>query len=288
MRGKGALLLSVVLGLLAVLTMAVYVSSRESQLLELSTLRDVLVATGDILENTVIDERMVQRIQIPSKYVQPQAIADVREAIGRVVAVPIPGGSQIVGTYLYDAGRIGLAYEVPRGRRAVTIAVSDVTGVSGLVRPGNFVDIFGTFEFGRPIGMQGGRVQYADERTETRVLMQNVQLVAVERELGRERPTPTASGGGFLSAADADHQAGLAAGREIRNVTVVVAPRQAQELVLAQEIGTLTLALRSTLDTGQAEGLDTLDPFGLLNAPIPVKARPRPVWREIRGTGGVF
>jgi pilus assembly protein CpaB len=282
------MVLSVVLGLLAVLLMTLYINSRESQLLELSTLRDVLVATNDILENTVIDERLVQRVQVPSKYVQPQAVSDVREAVGRVVSVPIPRGGQLIGTYLHDPGRTGLAYEVPRGRRAITIAVSDVTGVSGLVRPGNFVDVLGTFEFGRPIGVQAGRVQYADERTETRVLMQNVQLVAVERELGRDRPQPTASGGGFLGAADVDNQAALNSGREIRNVTVVVAPRQAQELVLAQEIGTLTLVLRSTLDTGQVEGLGTLDPLALLQAPIPVKARPRPVWREIRGGAGMF
>jgi hypothetical protein len=76
--------------------------------------------------------------------------------------------------------------------------------------------------------------------------------------------------------------------RSITNVTVIVAPQQVQELVLAQQIGTLTLALRSNLDAGQVVDLGRLDPLGLLKVQIPVKPRPTPTWREIRGAGSVF
>ena len=62
-----------------------------------------------------------------------------------------------------------------------------------------------------------------------------------------------------------------------------LAPRQTQELILAQEIGTLTLALRSTLDEGMAADLGSLDPLGLLKVPIPPIPKPRPWWRELRG-----
>ena len=47
---------------------------------------------------------------------------------------------------------------------------------------------FGTFEFGRPTGYQGGQVVYADEKTETRLLMQNVQVGAVERDIRKGGP----------------------------------------------------------------------------------------------------
>ena len=72
----------------------------------------------------------------------------------------------------------------------------------------------------------------------------------------------------------------------MRNITVLVSPQQVQELVLAQHVGTLTLALRSNLDAGQVVDLGRLDPLGLLKVPIPVKPRSTPSWREIRGTGG--
>jgi pilus assembly protein CpaB len=291
MRSKAALGLSIVLGILAVAVMWVYVKSQETTLLEQSAMKDVLVATTDILQNTVLDEALVQQIQVPTKYLQPKALTDPAAARGRVVTVPIAKGSQILGTYLADVGETSLSYEVPRGRRAITVAVSDITGVGGLVRPGNFVDILGTFEYGKPVGYQNGRVQYAEERTETLTMMQNVQVVAVEREHARERPAPrrqteALTMGQQEAAAEAQTQArDQARTRDTRNVTVIVAPQQVQELVLAQQIGTLTLALRSNLDAGQVVDLGRLDPFGLLKVQIPVKPRSAPSWREIRGTG---
>lgn len=286
MRSRPALVLSVGMGVLAVVMMAVYMNSRESTLLQLAEPRDVLVATADILANTVVDEGMVRRIQVPAAYQQPQALADLREVIGRVAAVPVPRGAQVLGTYLEDAGQTALAYEVPRGQRAVTIAVSDVTGVGGLVRPSNFVDILGTFEFGRASGAAGGRTTYSEERTETRTLMQNVLVVAVGQEFRGDRPeAATAEQARSLGEqAQAQANANAIRSRGVQNVTVLVAPQQVQELVLAQQIGTLTLSLRSNLDAGQVLNLSTLDPVGLLRVPVPLKSREAPVWREIRGS----
>jgi pilus assembly protein CpaB len=289
MRSKAAVMLSVVMGLLAVLMMVVYNSSQRRQLLQLAEPKDVLVATTDILANTVVDERMVQRIQVPATYQQPKALTDEREVIGRVVAVPVPRGAQILGTYIEDAGRTALAYEVPRGRRAVTIAVSDVTGVGGLIRPANFVDVLGTFELGRPTGASAGQTTYTDEKTETRTLMQNVLVIAVGQEHRGERPEAMQGDEAMSLAAQAQQQAAEGrTSREVRNVTVLVSPAQVQELVLAQEIGTLTLSLRSNLDAGQVADLKALDPLGLLQVAIPPKPRAAPIWREIRGTPTLF
>ena len=289
MRSRTALLVSIGMGILAVLMMYVYVTQRENRLLELSAMKDVVVATQDLLANTVLDERVVQRIQVPAKYQQPRALADLREAVGRVVAVPVPRGAQVLMTYLEDQGRTALSYEVPRGRRAVTIAVTDVTGVGGLVRPSNVVDILGTFEYGRPSGAAGGRITYSEEKTETRVLLQNVPVVAVGQEHRGARPDPMRSDQAQSLSQQAEAEARTRGNRtEVRNVTVLVSPAEVQELVLAQQIGTLTLSLRSNLDAGALQDLSPLDPFGLLHVPIPLKSKPAPSWREMRGTNNGF
>jgi pilus assembly protein CpaB len=275
MRNKGPILLSAVLGVLAVVFMWTYLSARETQLLELSSMRDVVVATRDITAHTLVDETMVQVIQVPAKYVQPKTVTDPRDAVGRVLAVPISQGTQIASSHLLSDRDAVLSYEVPRGMRALTIAVSDVTGVGGLIRAGNFVDIIGTFEYGRPLRDVGGVIQYADERTEIVTLMQNVQIVAVGQETIRTVPPPVVG----EQPTDAQPPSRAA----YSNVTVLVPPKQVQDLILAQQVGTLTLSLRADLDNGQAS-LDRLDPFGLLKVQIPVKPRPMPVWREIRGT----
>ena len=61
MRSRAALLLSVVLGIIAVVMLMTWARSREGELLELAETRDVLVASRDILPNTIIDEQLVQQ-----------------------------------------------------------------------------------------------------------------------------------------------------------------------------------------------------------------------------------
>jgi pilus assembly protein CpaB len=181
---------------------------------------------------------------------------------------------------------MALAYEVPRSRRAITIAVTAVSGVGGNLRPGNFVDIFGTFEFGRPTGYQGGQIVYADEKTETRLLMQNVQVGAVEREIRKGGPTARH----YISPEDAAEQEKsmgeeLRAARErpVSNVTLLTSPTQAQQIILAQQLGELELVLRSNLDTGEVLDLGSMDQLKLLNVPTPLKPRRGQTFREIRG-----
>jgi len=272
MSGRAKLLLSLMLGLLAVFLVFVYVRGLERQLYEEVDMQNVIVTRVDIPAGTAIEETAIQRVAVPRKYRQPQTFPALEEVAGRVAVVPIPAGSQVAGGMLADAGAEALSFEVPRGRRAVAITVSDETGVGGLVRPGNFVDIVGTFEFGRPVGYEQGRIRYADEKTEVRTMMQNVFVVAVNRELRRER---IASETGTTPPQSAQQ-------RTLRTVTVLVEPTRVQELILAQEVGDLTLSLRSGLDDTQVE-LPHLDPLGLLKVDIPVKPRPRaiPQFRDV-------
>jgi pilus assembly protein CpaB len=281
MRERGRLFVAVAAGIVAVALMWFYISSREASLLLQSAPQTVVVATADIPGNSVMQPGTFEVRQVPSAFAQPRAVAREEDVEGRVVMVPVPKGTQILATMLGDVGVSALAFEVPAGQRAVTMAAANVTGVGGLVRPGNRVDVMGTFDFGRPVGVsQAGVVTYADERTETRLLMQDLRVIAVD-QLHRRRGAPTRP-----VAPPEGEEATLAPieeTKEIQNVTLLVSIRQAQELILAQEIGTLTLALRSNLDAGRVENLQNLDVVGLLGVQTPVKRRPTPSWREMRG-----
>lgn len=280
MSGRAKLLLSLVLGLLAVFLVYVYVRGIERQLYEEVDMQNVVVTKATIAAGTAIDQGQIQRIAVPRKYRQPQTFPTVEEVAGRVAVVPIAAGTQVSGSMLADAGAEALSFEVPRGRRAVAITVTDDTGVGGLIRPGNFVDIVGTFEFGRPVAYQNGRVQYADERTEVRTMMQNVFVVAVNKELRRERVQNETQG----SSGNAPPQSRE---RSLRTVTLLVEPNRVQELILAQNVGDLTLSLRSSLDD-TAVTLPFLDPMQLLGVTVPVKPKARPL-QSFRDVGrGLF
>lgn len=281
MRTKGRLIAAIAAGFAAMVLTWIYITTREASLLSGSAPQTVAVATVDIPGNTVIQAGMFEMKPVPSAFAQPRAVAKPEDVQGRVATVPIAAGSQIAATMLGDEAEGALAYEVPSGQRALSIAAADITGVGGLVRPGNRVDILGTFEFGRPVSVaQNGTVNYADEKTETRLMMQDVRVLAVDQQFRRRgsapRPVPQTA---------EEEQAAQTLESAIRNVTVLVSLRQAQELILAQEIGTLTLALRSNLDGGRVENLANMDPMTLLGVQTPVKRRPQPVWRELRGSG---
>lgn len=284
MKGRLALVLSVAAGVVALIAVAIYINAREASLLEEAAMQDVVVATRDILANRALDEAVVQAAKVPKKYLAPGAVTAVNEVVGRVAAVPIPKGAQVTGTALQEGGREALAFSIPRGMRAVTIAVSDVSGVGGLVRVGNFVDIVGIFEYGVPSGSVGGQVTYNQEKTETLTLAQNVQVVAVGREFrGSQAPARKASAD---TDATAQEEAAAAAEKAaVQSATLLVSPAQVQEIILAQHVGTLFLSLRSNLDAGQVVELGRLDPLTLLKVPtpVPLKSRPRPSWREYRG-----
>jgi pilus assembly protein CpaB len=267
---------SMAAGLFAAFAIWLYLDARENELLQMSALQDVVVATKDVLANTALDERTIEVTQVPRKFVQPGAVAAVADVVGRVAAVPIPQGAQVTGTSLIEGGAESLAFSVPRGLRAIAIAVSDVTGVGGQLRPGNFVDVVGTFEYGMPSGTAGGQITYSQERTETVTIAQNVQVVAVAGE-------PVAIEGG--SAANEEKPSpspGPPALASLTSVTLLVTPAQVQELVLAQQIGALTFSLRSSLDSAPVE-LNRLDENSFLRVPMPLKPRTQPVWREMRG-----
>jgi pilus assembly protein CpaB len=281
MRNRGRLVAAVAAGFAAMVLTWLYISTREASLLSGSAPQTVAIATVDIPGNTVIQAGMFEFKAVPSAFAQPRAITKPEDVQGRVATVPIAAGSQIAATMLGDESEGALAYEVPSGQRALSIAAADVTGVGGLVRPGNRVDILGTFEYGRPVSVsQNGTINYADERTETRLMMQDVRVLAVDQQFRRRgaapRPVPTAAD---------EETAAPSLEAAIRNVTVLVSLRQAQELILAQEIGTLTLALRSNLDGGRVENLTNMDPMTLLGVQTPIKRRAQPVWRELRGGG---
>lgn len=118
-------------------------------------------------------------------------------------------------------GRATLSAVIEDGMRASTIRVNDIHGVAGFVLPGDRVDILLT----RNLGMDNNTEQTPDKLA-TEMLLQNVQVLGIDQDANEKRQNPAVA----------------------KAVTVEVAPDQAQKLVLAQQLGTLSLSLRGVAD----------------------------------------
>ena len=73
--------------------------------------------------------------------------------------------------------RTGLPAQTRSGWRAISIPVSQVTSVSGLIRPNNFVDVIGTFHFPDAKGD-------ASLDTVTMTILQRVKVLATGTDIG--------------------------------------------------------------------------------------------------------
>ncbi len=134
-----------------------------------------------------------------------------------------------------SSGRSGLALQTRNGYRAVSIPVSSVSSVSGLIKPNNIVDIIGTFHFPDAKGD-------ASLDTVTMTVLQRVKVLACGSDLGY-----TTQG----------QQAQMA--RSYSTVTLELTPKEAEMIIFASQKGSLTLVLRSYDDPNFTHEVQSVD-----------------------------
>jgi pilus assembly protein CpaB len=145
---------------------------------------------------------------------------DGKELFGAVVRTAITAGQPITrGTLVFPNDRGFLAAALSPGMRAVTIPVSDLTGVAGFVFPGDRVDLMLTQQIAAQVG-QSLKV--------TETIVRNLRILATDQQ-----PRQNVDGAGNTIVSS------------FKMVTIEVTPAIAEKISVAQTIGTLSLALRA-------------------------------------------
>jgi pilus assembly protein CpaB len=118
-----------------------YLYVRERQLLSAAEELKVLVAKRYIPANTRLEGSFLAWQRIPRAFVPRGAITDASTALNLQTLVPFNAGEPVLYNKLAE-GAQALAASVPEGKRAVSLPVNAVSGVSGLLRPGDHVDAY--------------------------------------------------------------------------------------------------------------------------------------------------
>lgn len=279
MSNAKALLISLVVSMLAVLLLFSYINSKEKALLEMATPIQVVVANRDIPEGSRIDADMVVFSKIPQKYVQPGAINDIQQIVNRNINVPALKGTQMLESMFISSEAESIAAKIPANKRAFSIFMTDVTAVGELIQPGDMVDLLLTVEVG---SFQEGRG--VSEEIITKTVLENILVLAVNQTSAKRRRASVgdinqnAAGSVFKNKAETSPKK-----EPIKTLTVALNPHEVQKLNLAQEIGTLSAALRSSFDEGKQENLPALSAQDFLGIKKTVIPRANPAWVEIRG-----
>jgi pilus assembly protein CpaB len=252
-----SLVVGVVFAVVAVVLMYNYIqttlqgqgTAANAPAVELAT---TVVAARPLAFGAPIDRLTLKTVQWPKEALPPDGFATIDEIFvgatgpGDRIALASIGPNELVTKAKVSGfgGRPTLSRQVENGMRAISIRVDDVVGVAGFVLPGDRVDIMLTRRVGE------GQNNLVNE-----VLLQNVTVLGINQTADQQADQPIVG----------------------RTATVEVTPEQAQKLVLAQQAGSLSLALRSVETAGEIPVVAITEAdLGTQRRPAPV-ARPRPV-----------
>jgi len=138
------------------------------------------------------------------------------------------------------------------GYRALTLAVDNISGVAGNLRPGSHIDLYGTFQAPDEAAAPARGAASASARTRsprTIPLLSDVTILATDnRTTVTQYVLAARKGAGAYS-----------------SITVAVTPREALMLTFAQNFGKITAALRPEGDVVPPEGVTEITESNVLN-----------------------
>jgi pilus assembly protein CpaB len=229
----------------AAATYAVFRTMEESKASARIATLPVVVASQDIAEGQVIDRMSLSVAQWPAPTVPPGTFSSIDSVAGRVSRVSIFSGEPLVPGRLAPVGTgPGLEIKITPGKRAIGVAVNDVSTMSGMIQPNSRVDILLI-------------TNASNELTQTaKIFMSNMRVLAMGTEVQRG-----------------------ADGRPIQTTvaTLELTPEETEKLAVAQTQGRIQLVLRGygDPDSVNTSGASAADVAAALRDVAPPVARPQ-------------
>ena len=204
----------------------------------------VVVAKQDIAPKTIIKESMVEVREVPASMVSDDAVREVSDIVNKPAKVEILK-DDIISTrkVLMDITMAGFTGDIPPECRAISIAITDVTGVAGFAKPGDYVDVM--------------LIAKGDEKMTGRIVLQDVLLLAINKNTEqKQKAAGDGSSGDTKKTGDSadskdqsDKKSADAAKDEeaisdLATATLALLPEDALKLITEAQEGTLYLALR--------------------------------------------
>lgn len=157
----------------------------------------------------------------------PDSIRSLDSLVGRIAKAKIPSAVPLQGSMFYAVGDYP-SLEIQDGMRAVPISIDDPTAVlSGMIKPGQFVDVYMTTDAGGGSRLQStGGSDAASRKGMTVTLFKGAKVVAVNRNRSSSN--------------------NLQGGGSNQTVTLELDEDQARIMLLAQQKGRIALTYNPT------------------------------------------
>ncbi len=215
---------------------------------------------GTLLADEHLTEAGIEEDLVRRRHIETEDLEQDEMPYGYVVREAIPAGVPVTWSSLVGPRQRGfLAAVLQPGMRAITVKLGAGTRHSGLVDPGDRVDVVLTAH-SRERGQQN---------VMARTIVEDVRVVAVDRRIGSG--ASFADGGGEVER------------KEIVTATLEVLPSQTGLLALGELEGELSLAVRPLAAAGApAEPAEVVDMQSLLA--LPQVSQQQKTVRVVRGS----
>ena len=216
-------------------------------------MRSIIVAKSDIPPLTVIKSEMLQTKEVPEELAPADAITDMSKILNATAKAEIFDGDVITERKLLtDLKQLTFVGSIPPDCRAVSIGVSEATGVDGFAKPGDKVDLL-------LVETDEGR------SATTNILLQDVLLLSINKNMNKKSESNVAEDGTITTAA-------------IENpsiATFALRPDEVLKLLSASKLGEIYLILRPLNPTDKYfESIGYT--INALHIPQPEQATPQP------------
>ncbi len=205
----------------------------------------VVVATKDLTFGEILEPKDMKVAMFPRGNIPKGSYAVEDSLLGQVTKVFLMENEPILDSKLSSKGG-GLSLLIEPSKRASSIEVDKVSGVSGFILPGDRVDVILTVK--RP-GSSADAI--------AKTILQNIEVLAAGEKTQQK-------GNKVIT---------------VQAVTLLVEPEGAQDLALATSEGKLHLALRNPTDD-EIVAVDPVSKTGILKGKTKQQPKPRIVYRD--------
>ncbi|WP_437229054.1 Flp pilus assembly protein CpaB [Planctomicrobium sp. SH661] len=188
----------------------------------------VLVALDNIDTGMKLTSDNTAFKEMATASIPEDAVRKEEEFQDRAAKVHFMAGDVIRKTKLTEQGEWGKSVAIPAGMRVIGIPVDDSHTISGLIRPGDRVDVLVTYQ---------GRGERGSPVSKTKTLLEYVEVFGMDDQTASKMD---------------DKSKGIHA----RIASLIVTPEQAGYVILAQRKGSLSLSWRRRSDDELAQTKD--------------------------------
>lgn len=145
---KGIKIAGFIIGLIVFIILFLFITTISNKGNREGDKQEIVVAAKEIPAMTVITADMLTVKKVEGEFLSSGNIMSKKEALGMVANTKILVNEPIISQKLTSADNssLGIAPSVAEGKRAVSVIVEMNTGLSGLLRSGNFVDVLTSYD----------------------------------------------------------------------------------------------------------------------------------------------